>query len=164
MTAHETVRSHRRTAVGRSRFTVGQAAAGVLGLFLVIVGGVALARVGFDSFTGETTSVLGIGHTLVMGLIDLIVGLVFLSSASTMLGVRSTLIALGTMAVAFGAVVWIEPDPFVEFLGDGRPLGVAYLVIGLIALAAGLTTPTFVASSETAYDDEVVEDDHQVYR
>lgn len=160
MTAHETVRSHRRTAVGRSRFTVGQAVAGVLGLFLVVAGGVAMARVGFDSFTGETTTILGIGHTLVMGLIDLIVGLVFLSSASTMFGVRSTLIGLGTMAVAFGAVVWIEPDPFVEFLGDGRSLGVTYLVLGLIALVAGLATPTFVTSAETAYDDEVIENDH----
>lgn len=160
MTAHETVRSHRRTAVGRSRFTVGQAVAGVIGLFLVVAGGVAMARVGFDSFIGETTTVLGIGHTLLMGLIDLVVGLIFLSSASTMFGVRSTLLGLGTLSIAFGAIVWIEPDPFVQYLGDGRPLGIIYLVIGIIALVAGLATPTYITSSQTAYDDEVVEEDH----
>lgn len=160
MSTHETVRNRRRTAVGRSNFTAGQAVSGVLGLLLVIAGGVAMARVGFDSFTGETTTILGIGHTLLMGLIDLVVGLIFLSSASTMFGVRSTLISLGTLALAFGAVVWIEPSPFVDYLGDGRSLGVAYLVIGLVAVVAGLATPTFVTSSETAYDDEIVEEEH----
>lgn len=158
MSTHETIRSHRRTAVGRSRFTVGQAVSGLLGLLLVVAGGVAIARVGFDSFTGETVAVLGLGHTLLMGLIDVIVGLIFLSSASTMFGVRSTLIGLGSLALAFGAVVAIEPGPFVDILGDGRALGVAYVVIGTVALAAGLSTPTFVTSSETAYDDEVVDE------
>lgn len=158
MTSRETLRSRRRTAIGRSGFTLGQAAAGILGLLLVIVGGVAMARVGFDSLTGESVVVAEIGHTLLMGLIDVVIGLIFLSAASTMFGVRSTLIGLGTLALAFGAVVWIEPGPFVDLLGDGRDLGVAYLVIGVIALTAGLTTPTFVTTSEAAYDDEVVDE------
>lgn len=158
MTTHETVRNRRRTTVGRSNFTVGQAVAGILGLLLVIVGGVAMARVGFDSFTGETTTILGVGHTLLLGLIDLVVGLILLSSASTMFGVRSTLISLGTLALAFGAIVWIEPSPFVEYLGDGRSLGVGYLVLGLISVVAGLATPTFVTAAETVHDDAVVEE------
>ncbi|MFP3914335.1 MAG: hypothetical protein ACLFWM_05630 [Actinomycetota bacterium] len=158
MSTHEEIRSRRRTAVGRSRFTVGQAVSAILGLVLVVGGGVAMARVGFDSLTGETTNVFGIDHTLLLGIVNVVVGLIFLSSASSMFGVRGTLISLGTLAVAFGAVVWIEPDPFVQVLGEGRSLGLAYLALGVIALVAGISTPTFVASSETAYDDEVVEE------
>lgn len=154
---HETTRQHRRVAVERSGFTFGQGIAGVLGLILVIVGGVAMARVGFDSLVGETTEVLGIGHTLLLGIIDVVVGLMFLSAASTMFGVRGTLITLGALALAFGAVVAIEPDPFVDYLGEGTSLGLAYIVIGLISLVAGLATPTLVRS-ESTYTDDVYED------
>lgn len=159
-TTHESVEHRRRTTVRRNRFTVGQAAAGVIGLLLVIAGGVAMARVGLESLVGDSTAVAGIGHTLLMGLIDLVVGLIFLSSTPSMVGVRNTLITMGTLAIAFGAVVWIEPSPFVDYLGDGRPLGVAYLVIGLLALGSGLATPTYITASETAYDDTVAEGGH----
>ncbi|HEX9761626.1 MAG TPA: hypothetical protein VGA97_00875 [Acidimicrobiia bacterium] len=150
-------------AVERNNLTFGQAIAGILGLILVIVGGVVIARVGFDSLTGDTTEVLGISHTLLLGLIDLFVGVVFLGAASSMYEVRGTLITLGGLALAFGAVVAIEPEPFVDFLGDGGPVGVAYALVGLVSLIAGLTTPTFVRSestiSESTTSDEVVEED-----
>jgi hypothetical protein len=155
---YETARRHRRVAVGRSNFTFGQAVAGILGLVLVIVGGVAIARVGFDSLIGDTTTVIGIGHTLLLGLIDLVVGVLFLGAASSVYGVRGTLITLGGLALAFGAIVAIEPDPFVEYLGDGGPVGVAYAVVGLISLLAGLATRTFVRE-ESTYTDEIVEED-----
>ncbi|HEX2153791.1 MAG TPA: hypothetical protein VHL52_07425 [Acidimicrobiia bacterium] len=159
MTTHEhDVAQRRRVSVARDNFTFGQAVAGILGLLLAIVGGVAMARVGFDSLTGETAEVLGIGHTLALGIIDLVVGLLFLSAASTMFGVRGTLITLGGLALAFGAVVAIEPDPFVEFLGDGTPLGLAYLIVGVIALVAGMATPTYV-STESTYRDEIYDED-----
>lgn len=158
MTAHQT----RRVAVGRTRSTVGQVIAGILGLLLVITGGVAIARVGFDSLTGDTASVLGVEHTLLLGIIDVVIGLVFLSAASTSVGVRGTLISMGTMAVAFGAIVLIEPDPFVDYLGDGRPVGLFYLLIGGVGLIGGLVTPTYIRESTYEEDvvDEVVEDEH----
>lgn len=145
-------------AVSRSNFTLGQAVAGILGLVLVIVGGVAVARVGFDSLIGDATEVIGIGHTLLLGLIDIIVGVIFLGAASSMYGVRGTLITMGGMALAFGAIVAIEPDPFIDYLGDGAPVGLAYAIVGLISLFAGLATPTFVRE-ELTHTEEVVEED-----
>ncbi|MEX0864018.1 MAG: hypothetical protein WD269_03990 [Acidimicrobiia bacterium] len=142
----------------RNRLTFGQAIAGILGLILVIVGGVVIARVGFDSITGDTTEVLGISHTLLLGLIDLFVGVVFLGAASSMYEVRGTLITLGGLALAFGAVVAIEPEPFVDYLGAGGPVGLAYALVGVVSLVAGLTTSTFVRS-ESTISDEVVEED-----
>ncbi|HLU30908.1 MAG TPA: hypothetical protein VK088_04055, partial [Acidimicrobiia bacterium] len=119
-------------------------------------GGVAMARVGFSSLTGETAAVLGVDHTLALGIIDVVVGLIFLTSASTAAGVRGTLLSLGTLAIAFGAIVLIEPDPFESFLGDGRPVGVLYLLVGVISLLAGFLSPTFV-SAQSSYDEELDE-------
>lgn len=158
---HESGVRHSRS-VGRSTFTIGQAVAGIVGLVMVILGGVAMARVGFDSLTGETAELLEIDHTLVLGIIHLVIGLIFLSAATTSYGVRSTSIGLGALALAFGAVVAIEPSPFVDFLGDGRPVGALYLLIGALALVAGVTTPTYV-SEETAYRDDRVDEDHTVH-
>lgn len=157
MTAHET----RRVAVGRTRSTIGQVIAGILGLALVIAGGVAIARVGFDSLTGDTANVLCIDHTLALGLIDVVVGLIFLSAASATFGVLGTLLSMGTMAVAFGAIVLIEPDPFVDFLGSGTPVGVLYLLVGIVSLIGGFATPNYVREEireETNVDGAIEED------
>lgn len=161
MTHDEAQTVRRSRSVGRRTVTIGQIVAGLLGLFLVIVGGVAMARLGFERLTGDTTEVLGIGHTLALGIIDVIVGLIFLSAATTSFGVRSTLIGLGSLALAFGAVVTIEPSPFDDFLGDGRPLGVLYLLVGIVALIAGLTTPSYV-TEEAAFREERVDEQHIV--
>lgn len=161
MTARHEGRERRTVSVARSPFTVGQVVAGILGLILVIVGGVAMARVGFSSLTGETATVLGVDHTLALGIINVVVGLMFLAAASTAAGVRGTLLSMGILAVAFGAIVMIEPSPFVDFLGDGRPVGVLYLLIGLISLLSGFFSPTYV-SSQSTYDEEV--DDTHFHR
>lgn len=154
MTARHEGRERRTVRVARSPLTAGQIVAGILGLILVITGGVAMARVGFSSLTGETAVVLGVSHTLALGIINVVVGLIFLTSAATAAGVRGTLLSMGTLAVAFGAIVLIEPDPFETFLGDGRPVGVLYLLVGLVSLLAGFLSPTFVAT-QSSYDEEL---------
>src|SRR5690606_12775203 len=90
--------------------------------------------------------------------IYVVVGLVFLSAASATFGVRGTLLSMGTMALAFGAIVLIEPDPFVDFLGDGTPVGVLYLLVGVVSLIGGFATPNYVRE-ETAIEDVAVEEE-----
>lgn len=148
----------RRRAVGRRTFNPAQVIAGLIGLVLLVIGGVAMVRVGFDSLTGNTTTVVGIDHTLLMAIIDVVVGILFLGAASRVVGSASQMIGLGVLAIAFGAVVVIEPGPFVDALGDGRTLGVAYLVIGAISLIAGLTGRTVVTTESVVTDDEVVDE------
>lgn len=149
----------RRQAVGHRTFNSAQMVAGIIGLALLIVGGVAMVRAGFSSLTAETTTILGIGHTLLMGIIDVIVGILFLGAASRVFGSSGQMIGLGILTIAFGAVVLIEPSPFVEALGDGRSIGAIYLIIGLVSLVAGLSSRTVV--TESVVTDEV--DDHHLH-
>lgn len=61
-----------------------QFVAGVMGLVFTVMGGVALARLlPTSSLTGETTTVLGVGHTPLMAIITL--GLLYLAEAGSAL-------------------------------------------------------------------------------
>lgn len=146
-----TIRSHEtdltrqaeaRTVVDRKTWSPSQAVAGVIGLFLTVMGAVAILRVGFESLTGETTAVLGIEHTLLMGIIHLVAGLFFLGAAGTVIGSRSGLTSLGLMALAFGLVYAIEPDSLSTALGGDGRVGWLYAVIGAVALVSAWVSPT----------------------
>src|SRR5919106_4892593 len=59
-----------------------QFVAGIIGLVLTVMGGVALARLlPTSSLTAETTTVLGVGHTALMAIITLGLGLLYLAEA-----------------------------------------------------------------------------------
>jgi len=154
MSDHEHVHEvhQRRRTVDRRVISPAQIVAGIIGLILVVIGGVALARTGFDSLTGETTSVLGIDHTALMGVIDVVAGLFFLGAAASS-GGRSTLIGLSLGSLAFGAIVAIEPGAFDSALGGGRDLGVLYIVIGAVGLVASLAFPTTVVDRVATQED-----------
>jgi len=160
MTSHDHTQQQRRRSVGTRTFSPAQAVAGILGLVLLIVGGVAMARVGFDSLTGETATVLGLDHTLLLAIIHIVAGLLFLGAASRVFGSRSQLIGLGVALVAFGAVVLIEPSPFIDYLGEGRPVGAAHLILGAISLITGITADTVVTTESVVTDEEYVDERH----
>lgn len=160
MTSHDHTKQQRRRAVGTRTFSPAQAVAGLIGLVLLIVGGVAMARVGFDSLTGDTATVLGLDHTLLLAIIHVVAGLLFLGAASSVFGSRSQLIGLGVALVAFGAVVLIEPSPFIDYLGEGRPVGAAHLVLGAISVITGITAGT-VTTESVITDEEYVDERHQ---
>ena len=131
-----------RTVVDRRTWSPSQIVAAVIGLFLTVLGAVAILRVGFDSLTGETTAVLGINHTLLMGLVHLVAGLFFLGAAGTVLGSRSGLTTLGLIALAFGLVYAIEPDSLASVLGGDERVGWLYAFIGAVALVSAWLSPT----------------------
>lgn len=132
-----------RSTVGRRVISPAQMVAGGIGLFLVVLGGVALARAGLDSLIGDPVGVLWFEHTALMALLDVVAGLLFLGAAAST-GGRSTLIGLSLLTMAFGAVVAIEPGSFDETLGGGVELGALYLALGTIGLAVALLFPTRV--------------------
>jgi len=141
----------RRRTTDRRVISPSQMVAGIIGLALVILGGVALARVGFDSLTGDTTTVLGFSHTALMAIIDIVAGLFFLGAAASS-GGRSSLIGLSLVAIAFGAIVAIEPSAF-DSLGAGSELGLLYLVLGVVGLVAALAFPTTVVDRVATHQD-----------
>lgn len=148
---HESAHSQ-RVVSGSRTFSPARLTAGIIGLVLVVVAGVTMARVGFASITGDTTNVLGLDMTLLMAIINLVVGLLMLGIASEAFSPRSSLMGLGTLMVAFGAVVAIEPDPFTSSLGEGRPVGVLYLVLGVLALIVGFSSRTVVTRESSVVD------------
>ncbi|HEY4606938.1 MAG TPA: hypothetical protein VIH55_04750 [Acidimicrobiia bacterium] len=137
-----------------------QYVAGMIGLFLTVIGGVALARLlPTESLTGEAVEVVGMGFTVVMAIMTLLLGLVFLGGAGRPAEARAGMISLGVALIAFGIVVYIEPDALGGVLGVNETSGVIYALIGLIAAIAGIASPTLVsrrAVEERHVDEEVV--------
>lgn len=160
-----------KTVVDRKTWSPSQIVAGVIGLFLTVMGAVAILRVGFDSLTGDTTAVLGIEHTLLMAIIHLVAGLFFLGAAGTALGSRSGLTTLGLIALAFGLVYAIEPDSLASALGGDDRVGWLYAVVGAIAILSAWISPTIqtqrhatAQTSETASDPRLPPDDSTIVR
>ncbi|MGH8926940.1 MAG: hypothetical protein ACRDWH_01215, partial [Acidimicrobiia bacterium] len=136
--------------------------AGIIGLFLTVLGAVVMLRVGFESLTGDTTSVMNISHTLLMGIIHLVAGLFFLGAAGTVLGSRSGLTTLGLMAMAFGLIYAIEPDALAAALGGDGRLGWLYVFVGAVALLSAWLSPTIQVRRTTTARTGVVGADEEI--
>lgn len=135
------------TRVTSSRtWSPAQFIAGLIGLLLTVMGGVALARLlPTSSLTAETTSVLGVGHTTLMAIITLGLGLLYLAEAGAPFEVQPGMIFLGVMSLAFGLIVVIEPGAFDGALGLGETGGWFYTIIGAISAVAGIISPTLIS-------------------
>jgi hypothetical protein len=147
----------RRSIVSRP-WSPAQLVAGLIGLFMTVVGGVALARLlPTDSLTGETVTVIGMGFTVVMAVITLLLGLVFLGGAGAPSNARAGIISLGVALVAFGIVIYIEPDALGGALGVTQTSGLIYSIVGLIAAIAGISSPTVI--TRRAFEERHIEED-----
>jgi hypothetical protein len=122
---------------------------GLIGLVLIVMGGVALARTGLRDLTGETASVLGFEHTALMGIIAVVTGLLFVGAAAAAT-VKAALMSVSLLSIAFGAIVAIEPGAFGDILGGGRDLGLLYVFAGLLGLLAAVAFPTRVVDTEAS--------------
>ena len=89
--------------VSRFAWSPAQWVAAFIGLFLVVMGAVALLRVGLDNLVGDTATVVTFEHTALMGIIDVIIGLFFLGAAGSALANRSGLITLWNVVYRFWA-------------------------------------------------------------
>lgn len=152
----------RTETYGRRSWSPAQILSGILGLVFLVMGGVTIARTGFSDLTATADIVYT--HSTLLGLIEVFLGLIFLSGASRPAGSSRTLIGTGAVMLAFGLIVAIEPDPFQTWLGGGQSMGIAYAVVGAIAVAVGwssLTTVTEVAATNDVVrrDDPVLRDD-----
>jgi hypothetical protein len=147
-----------RTSVARNPWSPAQYVTGLVGLFLTVIGGVALARLlPVESLTDETTTVIGMGFTVVMASITLLIGFVFLAGAGRPLDARAGIISLGVGMLAFGIVVFVEPNALGGALGVNETSGVVYAIVGLVAAIAGIASPTMV--SRRATEERMVEED-----
>jgi hypothetical protein len=157
-TDREEVGRVERRSVASRPWSPAQYVAGLIGLFMTVVGGVALARLlPTSSLTGETVEVVGMGFTVVMATITILLGLVFLGGAGRPTEGRAGLISLGVALLAFGIVIFIEPDAMAGVLGVNETSGVVYALVGLVAAIAGIASPTMV--SRRSVDERYIEGD-----
>lgn len=142
--ATDQVASQSAAQVRVSRFTWSPAQwiAAAIGLFLVVLGAVALLRVGLDTLTGQTATVWMFEHTALMGIIDVVMGLLFLTVAGSSLNSRGGMITLGMLSLAFGLITAIEPGAMAELIGGDERLGWLYAIIGAISVIAAFASPT----------------------
>jgi hypothetical protein len=152
---HIEERETSRAVVDRRVWSPAQFVAGGIGLFLIVLGAVALLRSGFETLTAPTATVLGYEHTPLMAMISIVLGVMFLGAAASTLGVRGTLTFLGLLSLGFGLVMAIEPDRTSQWLAGGSSLGLLYAVIGGASLVAGWASPTIVrrrVATRTGHD------------
>lgn len=130
----------------RRTWSPAQIVAGAVGFGLVVVGGIALARLGFSgSITGETATVAGFAATRLWAIVEIVVGMVFLGMAATPYGVRGGLTTFGILFAAFGVIVAVEPEAFTEALGTDRTSGILWLVAGVVLVVAAWLSPTIIS-------------------
>ena len=85
------------------------------------------------------------------------IGAILLGAASYPSSVRSSLIGVSMFLIATGAILYIEPSPFLDYLGDARSIGGAYIVVGVLSLIGGLVSRTVVStvSEDVEFEDRV---------
>jgi hypothetical protein len=131
------------TQVAWGPWSPAQLVAGGIGLFLTVLGGVALARTGLGDMTSPETTVLGFGHTPLMAITEIGFGVLLMLDAASAFASRAMLIGFGALAAAFGLIIVIEPGAFQDWLGVTRANGWLYLGIGAGAFVLGSLSPVF---------------------
>lgn len=135
----------------REPYGISQMFAAAFGVFFIVLGAVGLARGGMESMTSPHVRLMGMGMTPLLALIHLVLGIIALASAVS----RSSSRAVGTMfgagLIALGIIALIQP---IEELGWTDANGVAYLISGVLGIAAAAATPALEVSERRVMVDE----------
>jgi hypothetical protein len=120
-----------------------QIVAMLVGAFLAILGGVALARTGinFADLDASRAQVAGLEHTPILGLTELIVGLVLVGSAAADSAPRGTMSFFGSLILLFGIITVIEPTAFNRALGTSSGHGWLYAILGAVLVVTAMVAP-----------------------
>lgn len=126
------------------RVTTARAATTVVGVGLLVMGAVALARTGIPADFDLTDGHARVGwldHTPLLAIVHLLAGVALVPAAwYVWLDNRAT--TVGLLGIVAGLVFWIEPDAFHSALGIHTAHGVTYLVVGIVLVLVGaLTAP-----------------------
>jgi hypothetical protein len=133
--------------VARAPWSPAQFVALAIGIFFIVLGGVALARTGIhtDDMT-RMTQVGGWQHTTWLGAGELLFGLFMLMAGAVPGGMRALMSFLGVAALGFGIIVVIQPSSFHKTLGVTSGNGWLYIVTGGIATFAAMVAPVVFGS------------------
>lgn len=168
-TAHAPIeqRAGRSTrTVRRTEWSPAQAIGIAAGIFLTVVGGLALARGGinFSSIPTTSSTVLGLPFTCLSGIVTLVVGVVILAGSLYPTTAKGVMGFFGVITLAFGLIVAIDPTPFTNMWGYNTASGVMMAIIGGVMLVAAAFSPIFTSGRRVervsgVQGEQVVRDD-----
>lgn len=143
-------RGYRETRM--AAWSPAQIGAFIMGIFFVALGAVALARGGFSDFLAGTT-VMGLGHTPLLGLIEIVWGIFMIAAGAIPGAQRGVMAFLGATALAGGLIIVIEPTAFRPALGADAANGWLYLVVGVVTLVITFVAPV-IRARDSVYQDQ----------
>ena len=136
--------SEERTAV-RELFGIAQFFSLGIGIFVIVIGAVGLARAGIHHVDSPTVFVGPFTMTPLLAAVNVVLGLIALIGATGRAAARGVCTFLGPLTIAGGIVALIQN---VRALGCNRADGVIYVILGAAALIAALLTPMVSAYEE----------------
>lgn len=135
------------TATVREPIGAAQALAVAIGIFFIVIGAIGLARTGTRSLTRSHAEVAGLGMSGLLALIHLGIGLLAAIGAATREASRGVLFFLGPALIAMGIVALAQP---VRQLAWDDATGIAYLIVGTVAIVAAALTPVAALEERVA--------------
>lgn len=174
-TSRDDLRVHRLPRAGRDlpdlelvyrfRWNPTQVIVITAGIFLMALGGIALARAGADGITSATAPevvVAGWHRTPLMAVIEMAIGLLLVVSGAQRLLPRGLYRSAGAIGLVFGIVLIAQPSTFDAALGASRNTGWLYAVLGFVLLVLGFGAPiVFEREQVTALGDTGDEPAHR---
>jgi len=130
-------------ALSPRRPTIDQIVALAVGVFFLVFGGLALASVGVQDLTAQTT-VGGVSHTGLLALIEIGFGAFMVLAGAIPGASRGLMPLLGAIALAWGIVVVLQPSILSDLLAMEQANGWIYLIAGVITILAAMFAPTYV--------------------
>jgi hypothetical protein len=141
-----------RREVVRAPWSPAQIVALIIGGLLTVMGGVVLARTGFDFGNLDTarTHVMGLEHTAVLGAIELVLGLILVGAGAVPGAPRGTMSFIGVILLLLGIIVAIEPNGTHRALGTTTGHGWFWAILGVILLVSAMASPVIYDADRRA--------------
>jgi hypothetical protein len=145
------IRSYEREIVqttSGTRFTPDSVITGLIGLVMIVVGLIVIAKGGFDGPMSEpVVNMFGFTHTTTLGLIEIGIGLSLLVSAAARS--RSAEVFFGAVLGIVGFVGAVQTDSFRESLALESEMAWIAALAGLVIVTVSLLLPRFSKNSTT---------------
>jgi hypothetical protein len=129
----------------RQPFAIAQVFSLGIGIFLIVIGAVGLARAGVHHFDSPVASVGPFAMTPLLAAVNLFLGLIGLLGASSRAAARSACMTLGPVMLVGGIIALIQR---IRVLGWNRADGVIYIILGSVAIVAALMSPPVTTVEE----------------
>ena len=124
-------------------FAPGQLISLLVGVGLVVIGVVAMARAGIDgSFKTPVVEVLGLTHTAWLGLAEVVAGVLLILAGTGAWG-RALSVLVGTVMMISGVLIGAETSAMPEELGVEEDFGWMLVLLGALVALAAMVLPVW---------------------